>query len=181
MSRSDRIEIIYNVAMSLDGFIAPKDGSVGWLLPFQESGEDYGLSAFQDSVDALLMGSRTYEQVLGFGGDPMSSLGKPTWVFSGRDLPVAGPSVFLTSAGPIEVVDELAARGIGRAWLMGGLRLASSFRAASLISEYAIAVMPVLLGDGIPLFESPGPPARLKLVDSRTHPSGVVQLRYRVE
>jgi dihydrofolate reductase len=176
-----RLEIIYYVATSLDGFIATVDGGVNWLTPFQELGEDYGFATIQESVDAVLMGSGTYEKVLEFGGDPLGAMGKPCWVFSKRQLSVLSSAVKLTSASPEDVVGELLARGFTEVWLMGGTGLASSFRAANLISEYSLGLMPVILGTGIPLFESPGPSARLTLIESRSHPSGVVQLRYRVE
>jgi dihydrofolate reductase len=176
-----RTEIVYSVATSLDGFIASVDGGVDWLPPFQESHNDHDYEAFLESLGAVLIGSRSYEPALGSGGDPFGSMGKPCWVFSKRDLPASGPSVTVTSATPEEVVGELSARGIARAWLMGGTRLASSFRAANLISEYSLGVIPVVLGAGIPLFESPGLPARLKLIESKANPSGVVSLRYRVE
>src|SRR4051794_39428501 len=111
------LEVIYGVAASLDGFIAPPDGSADWLSPFMRPGDDYGLAAFMDSMGALLMGSRTYEQTLGHGGGGGSA--KPCYVFSSRRLPVAGPHVTITTASPQEVVAELDQRGITRAWLFG--------------------------------------------------------------
>jgi dihydrofolate reductase len=176
-----QVEIVYSVATSLDGFIASTDGGVDWLTPFQGPVETSEFEAFEKSVDAVLVGSRTYEPVLAMVGDPFGRMGKPCWVFSKRDLPASGPSITITSASPEEVVGELSNRGIVRAWLMGGTRLASSFRAANLISEYSLGVIPVVLGAGVPLFESPGPPARLKLIESKPLPSGVVKLRYRVQ
>jgi dihydrofolate reductase len=181
MSGSDRLEVIYSVAVSLDGYIASADGGVDWLAPFTKSIDPSEYTAFLDSIDAIPVGSRTYEPALGISGDSFGSTGKPCWVFSKRDLPASGPSVTITSASPEEVVGELSNRGIARAWLMGGTRLASSFRAANLISEYSLGVIPVILGAGIPLFESPGPPARLKLIESKAYPIGKVSLRYRVE
>ena len=88
--------IIYYVAASLDGFIATPDGGVDWLMPFQQSGEDYGWMDFVASVDAVLAGSRTYEQSLTFGGSP--GMGKPCWVFSNRPLDPASPEVTITGA-----------------------------------------------------------------------------------
>ncbi len=181
MSGSDRLEIIYSVATSLDGFIATTDGGVDWLTPFRGSIDASEYEAFQASFGALLMGSRTYEPSLELGFDPFAGAGIPCWVFSKRQLPASSLLITVTSASPEEVVEELAARQITRAWLMGGGRLASSFRAANLIAEYSLGVIPVVLGAGIPLFESPGPPARLSLIESKAHPNGVVSLRYRVE
>jgi dihydrofolate reductase len=184
-SRGDSIArkrpaIVYSLAVSLDGFVATPDGGADWLAPFQQAGEAQGMGAFLDSIDAVILGSRTYEPALGFGGDPFGAMGKPCWVLSTRSLPSTGPAVTITSSSPEALVDELADRGISRCWLMGGPRLASSFRAANLISEYLLGVIPVLLGSGLPLFESAAPPSRLELIESKPHPNGVVRLHYRV-
>lgn len=170
------IEIVYHVASSLDGFIAAPDGGVGWLSPFEQPGCDHGLAEFFASLDALLFGRRTYEQSLTFGNWPYE--GKPCWVFSRSplgDLPVG---VTVTAEAPATVAAMLEARGLRRAWLVGGAALASSFRDAKLISEYAIAVVPIILGAGVPLFGSAGVPENLKLVETKTYPTGIVLLRY---
>jgi dihydrofolate reductase len=170
-------DILYGVAASLDGFIGPPGGGPDWLTPFMRAGEDYGFSEFVDSVGALLMGSRTYEEALGRGHG--ASFGKPCYVFSSRQLP-GGPDVTVTAASPQEIAAELDAKGIARAWLFGGARLFESFRAAGLVTGYWLGIVPGLLGSGLPLFASPGPPARLHLTNSKVHPSGVVQLWYEV-
>ena len=169
-------EIVYYVACSLDGFIATPDGSTDWLTPFEKTGEDYGFSELYESVDCLLMGSRTYEAGLTKG--PWRAADKPSWVFTRRQLELAHPSITLTSEEPTSLVADLDARGLKRAWFMGGGELASSFRAAGLISHYMIGMLPILLGDGIPLFGKPSQPEALKLASSTIHPSGVVQLSY---
>jgi dihydrofolate reductase len=107
------------------------------------------------------------------------SLGKPCYVFSSRPLTSPNPHVKITADSPRPVVAELERRGIERAWHFGGARLFSSFRDAGLITEYSLGIVPVILGGGVPLFESPGPPAHLRLVESRAHPTGVLMVRYR--
>jgi dihydrofolate reductase len=184
------LEIIYYVAASLDGYIATPDGGVAWLAPFEAAGEDYGYAAFYASVDALLLGSRTYEQVCTF--DPWPYPGKPCRVFSRRPLAPARPEVTVTARSPRQVAAELEACGIRRAWLVGGGQLAAAFRAEALITEYIVAVIPVVLGAGIPLFGAPAPDLRglpekpkvstasepLQLVEHQVYPNGVAQLRY---
>lgn len=175
------VEIVYHVAASLDGFIAAADGGVEWLSGLDESATDHGLEAFYAELDGLILGRRTYEQVLGFGDWPYP--GKPCWVMA-RSAPPPGPvpsEVTITPATPAEVAAEAAARGLRRVWLVGGGGLAASFRAAGLIDEYLVAVIPMILGAGIPLFGAPGPLERLRLVESQAYPTGVVRLRYRPE
>ena len=170
------IEVVYYVAMSLDGLIATADGGVEWLAPFEASNEDYGYSAFYASVDALLLGSRTFEQIMTFGSWPYDS--KPCWVLTRRELRSSQPQVAFTSSSPQEVLSEIEASGLRRAWLVGGGMLAASFRKEALITEYVVSVIPVVLGAGIPLFGSPGPTELLELAGSTSFPNGVVQLRY---
>jgi dihydrofolate reductase len=183
------LEIVYYVAASLDGYIATPDGGIAWLESFEGTGEDYGYAAFYASVEALLLGSRTYEQVLTFGWWPYA--GKPCWVFSRRPLEAARPDLIVSSRGPREVALELEARGIRRAWLVGGGQLAAAFQAEELITEYIVSIIPTILGAGIPLFGVPAPdrralPARslisvaepLALAGHNVYANGVVQLRY---
>ena len=170
-------EIVYYIATSLDGYIATADGGVDWLAPFQSAGEEHGASGLYSSVDALLLGSHTYEFALKLGHWP--SPDKPSWVFTRRDLRRLHPSITLTSQDPIEFVEMLRARGVRRAWLMGGGELATSFRRAALISRFIISIFPVILGSGVPLFaptQSEGD--ALRLLDSKAFPSGIVQLTY---
>jgi dihydrofolate reductase len=169
-------EIIYYVAVSLDGYIAPPDGKVDWLSAYNTGSEDYGFREFYKSIDALAEGSKTYEQALGFGEWPHP--GKPCWVFTKRPLKVKQPEVILTSGTPSEVVAQLNARGFRRVWLVGGAQLAASFRASGLITEYVLSVIPVFLGAGIPLFTAHGPKENLKFVECKTYPTGLVQVRY---
>lgn len=170
------LEVVYYVASSLDGFIATPDGGVEWLSPFEGTGDDYGYAEFYGSVDSVLLGRRTYDKILGFGAWPYP--GKPCWVFSHRKTDIALAEVTLTAQSPIEVVSAMAARGLRRAWLVGGAALAASFRADGLITEYVVSVIPVILGSGVPLFAPAGPTEHLKLVESRSYPNGLVQLRY---
>jgi dihydrofolate reductase len=171
------LDIIYYVASSLDGYIATDDGGVDWLAPFQGAREDHGAGKLHSSVDALLMGSHTYEFALKLGQWPAPD--KPSWVFTHRDLRLLHPSITLTSQSPAEVIELLRVRGVRRAWLMGGGKLATSFRSAGLISHFIISVFPVILGSGIPLLApSRSGEESLRLIEARPFASGVVQLSY---
>jgi dihydrofolate reductase len=171
------IEIIYSVASSLDGYIATIDGSVDWLSRFHGSAADSGAGDLEASADALLLGSRTYEFALKLGHWP--SPDKPSWVFTKRNLKVLHPSITLTAQRPREVAELLAARGMRRAWLMGGGKLAASFHGDGLISRYIISVFPILLGSGVAVFAPhPSRPETLRLVSAKPFKSGIVQLTY---
>lgn len=169
-------KVIYYVAVSLDGFVAPPDGSVDWLAPYNAEDEDYGFGEFYKSVDALIEGSKTYEQALTFGDWPHP--GKPCWVVTSRTFESRQPEVHFTSACPVELVKQISGHGHERVWLVGGSRLAASFRAAGLIAEYVLSIIPVFLGAGRPLFAGSAPMENLRLVESKPYPSGLVQLTY---
>jgi dihydrofolate reductase len=170
------MEVVYYVACSVDGYIATQDGGVGGLAPFEGGEEDYGYKEFYSSIDALLIGSHTYEFALRQGS--WMAPDRSSWVFTRRSLPVAHPSVTLTAEDPVQVLDEMKARGLKRAWLLGGGKLAASFRSRGLISRYMIAVVPTVLGQGIRvLAPAPGTDG-LELIATRSYPNGIVQLTY---
>jgi dihydrofolate reductase len=171
------VEVIYYVASSVDGFVATPDGGIEWLSPFESSNEDYGYADFYASVDALLIGSRTYEQVLGF--DTWLYPDKPVRVFTSRPLVSAGANVVLVENDPPEVVSALALDGHSRLWLVGGGALAGAFQSAALIDTYVVSIMPVLLGDGVKLLGGHAAQSDLELVDVLRFPDGVVQHTYR--
>lgn len=167
------------IASSLDGYIADPDGDVDWLMNWSppDEAEDYGYDAFYASIGHLLMGRKTYEQVIAFGEWPYG--GASTYVFSrSRSLP-DDPNVEFVSEDPASFVDRLRATAKQDIWLVGGAGLIASFREQELIDEYILTVMPILLGDGIPLFEGKQPQTRLQLADARSYDNGVVQLYYK--
>lgn len=169
-------EVVYYVATSLDGYIASCGGGIDWLKRYECAGEDYGYAAFYGSVDAVLCGRRTYEQCLSFGDWPFP--GRAGWVFSRQGLGSVPPEVTVTAEDPSIVLAGLAARGQRRAWLVGGGELAGVLRERGLISEYIVSVLPVLLGEGVPLFAPGGRQEQLRLTDSKVYDNGIVQLRY---
>jgi dihydrofolate reductase len=170
-------EITYYVASSVDGYIATEDGAVDWLTSFQAQEEDHGFLELYSSVDALLMGSHTYEFALKAPKWP--SPDKPSWIFSQRRLRRMHPSITLTADSPSKVVETLRERKIKHAWLMGGGKLATSFRTEGLISRYVITTIPVILGRGIPLFAPGGSQDSLALLTAKPFKSGIVQLTYK--
>ena len=171
------------IATSLDGFIARPDGDIDWLHrpEYTLNGEDFGYAAFIASVDALVMGRHTYEKILSFGG---------AW-------PYAGKHVIVLSSGQSAVPDELAGRvevlalppaeigkairqrGFQHVYLDGG-KTVQAFLRDNLVDELTITRIPVLLGEGLPLFGETGRDIRLQHVRTDAFPNGFVQSRYRL-
>ena len=173
--RGDVAEVIYYVAASLDGFIATSDGGVEWLEPFQATGSDYGFNSFYPRIDALVMGSRTYEQTLTFGPSPYA--GKRTLVLSTRELP-SSAGVEIADLSPEAAIGHLTVAGASKIWLVGGGELAGSFAREGLVDRYIISVMPVLLGSGVPLLGAQGASGSLSLEEVERI-GEVVQSTYR--
>lgn len=162
------------IAVSLDGFIARSDGGLDWLSIVQRPGEDYGYAAFFASVDALVLGRRTYETALGFGAWPYR--GKRCAVLTHRPPPPRHGEEFHTGP-PGPLLERLATEGVRRVYVDGGAVI-RSFLAEDLIDDLTLSIVPVLLGGGVPLFGAPGVERRLVLRATRSFPSGLVQLEY---
>jgi dihydrofolate reductase len=170
------LRIVYYVAISADGFVATLDGGVDWLTPFQETGEDYGYADFFASIDGLIMGRTTYDQVLGFGEWPYTD--KPCWVLSSRPLESKKPTIMASSESPDALTRRLAAVGYRRLWLVGGATTACAFENLKLVTDYILTVIPVFLGQGLSLFSAPVGTGRLVLAGTRTYAGGVAQFSY---
>jgi dihydrofolate reductase len=166
------------VATSLDGFIAREDGAIDWL-PGLSAEEDYGYGRFMKSVDALVLGRKTYETALGLGPWPYK---KPVVVLSRSGIrirPELAGSVETMSCPPAEVLGLLEARGIRHVYVDGG-RTIQAFLDAGLVQELIITRVPVLLGRGIPLFGPRVGDIHLRHVETKAFGTGMVQSRYEV-
>ena len=164
------------IATSLDGFIAEPDGSIDFLETVEAPGEDYGYADFAATVDAIVMGRNTYDVVSSF----------PDWPYSKRVVVLSTQTGLVSTHGEEFYsgdVRELAARlgreGVRRIYVDGGATV-RAFLAAGLIDELTISIIPVVLGEGIPLFAGGLETVALTLTDSRVFDSGLVQVRYRV-
>lgn len=169
------------VATSLDGFIARRDGSIDWLSKAAAEapkGEDFGYQSFLASVDAIVMGRNTFEQVLGFDEWPYGS--RRVVVLSSRALDIPArlaDRVSASSERPDDLVGRLSAEGARHLYIDGGATI-QRFLAAGLIDDLTITLIPVILGDGRPLFGTLGGEISLKHVATRTFGIGFVQLVY---
>jgi len=163
------------VGTSLDGFIARANGDLDFLPP--GGGEPHGYDEFMATVDALVIGRKTFEKVLTFDTWPYGE--KPVIVLGSRPLAPApfGAVVERMSGAPAEIVSQLAARGIGHVYVDGGFTI-QRFLQAGLIQRLIITRIPVLIGAGIPLFGPLPRDIRLQHVATRPYQSGLVQSEY---
>lgn len=170
----DQTEIRLYIAVSLDGLIASRDGGIDWLDPF--SAEDVGFERFLRDVGTIVMGRRTYDQILGFGSWPYP--GKRTVVLTSRPLPPGGPAAETWVGKPGDLASSLRAESTGDVWLVGGARTAQAFLAANLVDRLEIHVVPLILGRGIRLFAPVAERRPLVLDDTVAYDNGIVRLTY---
>jgi len=166
------------VGTSLDGFIARLNGDFDFLL--EGGGEPHGYDEFMASVDALVIGRNTFEKVLTLGAWPYGE--KRVVVLSSHpvDLSAAAGGIVEQMAGtPAEIVAQLADSGAHHLYVDGGITI-QSFLRSGLIQRLIITRVPVLIGEGIPLFGTLPRDLRLRHVATRHYPSGLVQSEYDV-
>jgi dihydrofolate reductase len=170
-------KVVLYIAASLDGFIARADDDIAWLTRYDSPHEDHGYADLMRRVDTLIMGARTYEQVLGFGD--WFYQGKKTYVVTHRELPqVPGAEVAFYSGDLTALVADLKAATDKDIWLLGGGQLAGSFMNEGLVDEIMLFVIPITLGSGKPLFVGMTKATELTLVETKPYESGIVLLRY---
>jgi len=166
------------VGTSVDGFLARPNGDLDFLPA--DGGEPHGYVEFMASVDALVIGRKTFETVLTFATWPYGD--KRVVVLSSRpiDLSAARGGVVEQMAGPpAEIVAKLAARGVHHIYVDGGITI-QGFLRAGLVQRLIITRVPVLIGEGIPLFGALERDMRLRHVATQHYPSGLVKSEYQV-
>jgi dihydrofolate reductase len=167
----------YVVAMSLDGYIAGPNGEADWII--MDPDIDFG--ALFDQFDAFLLGRKTFESMGGTGGGRQS--GVQTIVFSRTLRQQDYPNVTIVSENPQQALADLRSKPGKDIWLFGGGLLFRSLLEARLVDSVEVSVMPVLLGEGIPLLP-PEPSSEhyeLSLASSRAFETGIVSLEYTVK
>jgi len=168
-------KVILYIATSLDGFIAKKDGSIDFLESYNKSGDDFGYNEFYSSIGTIVMGNITYTQV----GDTKEFeeyyKGKPVFVFSRKPKAKKMNVTFVN-----EDVKEFVKKLESNTFLVGGADLIKEFLKNNLIDEFIITIIPIVLGEGIPLFAKSCGKHKLKLLNTKSYDSGVVQLHYQL-
>jgi dihydrofolate reductase len=165
------------VGISVDGFMARPNGDIDWL---PEAPEPHGYDEFMATVDAIVMGRKSFEKVLTLG--PWVCGDKRVVVLSSRPLDLSaaiGGAVEQMSGPPADIVSRLARSGAHHLYIDGGVTI-QNFLRAGLIQRLVITRVPVLIGEGIPLFGALPSDIRLHHVATRHYPSGLVQSEYEV-
>ena len=165
------------IGTSVDGFIARPNGDLDFLPP--GGGEPHGYNEFIASVDAIVIGRKTFETVLAMEDWPYAD--KRVVVLSSRllDLSGAGGVVEQMTGPPADIVSRLAASGAHHLYVDGGVTI-QGFLRAGLIHRLIITRVPVLIGEGVPLFGTLSQDIRLRHIATRHYPSGLVQSEYQV-
>jgi dihydrofolate reductase len=177
-------KIIVYIATSADGYIARPDGDVEWLNRRPRT-VDYGMGAFYRTVDTILFGRKTYDWALNYykkigKKDGMFDTKVANCVFSRKPPQRAAPGVEFVSEPVKTFAQRLRATPGKHIWMMGGGELIASFLDAGEIDAFDIHVIPVFIGEGIPLVAPRHRDVPLHLRSARKYPDGVVRLRYEV-
>lgn len=178
-----RIKCSVYIATSLDGYIAKKDDDISWLDEASANvpeGEDMGYQAFMNTVDALVMGRSTFEKVVTF--DKWFYGDKQVIVLSSKELTIPEhltKTVTHSSESPQELTDRLEKEGYRKLYIDGGITI-QRFLDTNLIDDMIITTIPVLLGNGKPLFGHTDKTTKLKLLRTESYSWGFVQNKYQV-
>src|ERR1700688_1807463 len=167
-------KVVLGLGISIDGYIARLNGAVDFLfMP-----KDYSMAPFFATVDTAIMGRQTLDDALQMGCSFGCSSMK-TYVFSRSKPPGERDGVVFTNKSPATLVSQLRKRPGKHIWLMGGGELARDFLKADLVDELYIGMVPVLLGEGIPLFPAGFPQRKFSLVENKTYSKGLIALKYK--
>lgn len=174
-------KIILYIATSLNGKIAKLDGSVDWLesIPNPEK-IDHGYSEFYKSIDTTIEGNKTYNQILSWGIEfPYTD--KKNYVFTRNKSLKDTKYVEYISENHVDFIKQLKRKKGKDIWIIGGGQLNTIFLNEKLIDEIQVFVMPIILTNGIELFETLPNETKLKLIETKSHSTGAVEIKYLVE
>lgn len=163
------------IAQSLDGYIARADGGIDWLRPFDDV--DYGYSAFMRDIGTVVMGRKSYDLARSFGDWPYQNARSLVITSSPLDAE-APPSATRVGADIPRLVTALRAAGDKDVWIMGGAQTINAFLTTNAIDRIDLFTLPVLLGEGIRLFEGGRPETGLRLLSSQVYDKGLARLSY---
>ena len=167
-------KIILGLAVSLDGFIEGPNGEYDWCFTDQ----DYGMTEFYKRIDSLFIGRRSYELLLTMDNDAMPGFPKlKEYVFS-TTMKDAKPGVIIINDDIKKNIEKIKHEPGKDIWLFGGASLTSSLLNLDLVDEMSLAIHPIILGSGKPLFSDIKKRIPLNLIDTKTYSSGLVTMVY---
>jgi dihydrofolate reductase len=169
---------------SLDGYIAKKDNSVSWFETsdnYEKGVAEEDAVEFLKTIDCYIMGSRTYEHALELSKSYGWVYGDiPNIVLTHRKLPIDRQNIEAYSGDLNKLVNERLKPNYKNVWLVGGANLAKDFIRSSLADEIRLTILPIMLGDGLPLFDQIGQEQPLHLKNVTAYKSGMVELHYEI-
>lgn len=167
--------VVLGLGISLDGYIARPNGNVDFLfMP-----KDYSMAPFFATVDTAIMGRKTLDVALQMGGGSFGGSSMATYVFSHSKPAGERDGLVFINQSPAAFIRQLRKRSGKDIWLMGGGELARAFLKADLVDGLYLGIVPVLLGEGIPLFPSGFPQRDFTLVENKTYSKGLIALKYK--
>ncbi|MBI5325141.1 MAG: dihydrofolate reductase [Ignavibacteriae bacterium] len=177
MKNSNKRKVIVYIAVSIDGYIAKKDGDISWLSIVEKEGEDYGYSDFIKTIDTVIMGRKTYDKVLSMV-ENFPHKDKKCYIITHTKKPHQDNLEFYT--GDLkELVSNLKSEKGNNIFIDGGSEIINYLMKCNLIDEFVISILPILLGDGIKLFKEGNPDDLYELLNVNTFDTGLVQLHYK--
>lgn len=169
-------KLILYIAMSLDGYIAKQDDDISFLTAVEQEGEDYGYSKFIETIDAVILGRKTYDKILAMGSDwPYGD--RKVYVLTRTPKPDSGNIQFY-SGSLTELISTLKSEEGKHIYCDGGAETVHQLLQEDLIDELTISIIPVFLGDGIRLFKGGLQELKLQLISVKSFEKGLVQMRY---
>jgi len=165
--------------MSLDGYIAKPNDDLSFLKLVEKDGEDYGYAKFTADIDTIIIGRKTYDYVLKeIGASHYDNGQRDVYVITRTERPQIGRTIFYTG-NIAELVEKLKSEKGKTIYCDGGAEVINELLKNSLIDEFIISIIPVLLGNGTKLFKDGRPEQILEFVLAKTFETGLVQLYYK--
>jgi dihydrofolate reductase len=180
---SGMTKVIVYIATSQDGYIADEKGSVDWLPQTEEEtgGEDFGYHGFYNSIDAIAIGRKTYDQILGFGDWPYP--GKISYIFSRFPQETENPDIKFVSESISDFMNTIEKKKVSNLWMVGGSELIEAFYDNNFIDEFIVTVFPKVLKAGIPFKTLNNALMADKLIKEKSidYGSGIFQAHYKLK
>lgn len=172
-------KVILYIATSLDGYIAQPNDDLSFLSIVEQEGQDYGYADFIKTVDAVIVGRKTYDKVISMGFD-FPHADKDSYIITRTPRPSLGSIKFYT--GDLKsLVDRLKSENGKNIFCDGGAEIVNELLKEDLVDEFIISVIPILVGNGTKLFKDGRPELKLELVSTKQFDKGLTQLHYRRE